>query len=92
MLEIPRIMPQIYIPDVQLLRSAPSAGRYPPLNLQWPQSCREHHPDWQYKLWSLELGEVLLQTQYAWFLPFYEKYALNISKGELSPGVMSYGA
>lgn len=79
--KIPHILHQILLEDKQQLPDeASQSAKYPPLNLHWHNSCVNAHPLWQHELWNLERGERLLTDKYAWFLPTFRGYALNISK------------
>jgi mannosyltransferase OCH1-like enzyme/glycosyltransferase involved in cell wall biosynthesis len=41
---------------------------------------QEHHPDWEYRLWTDADNRDFLATHYAWFLPTYDGYAHFISR------------
>jgi hypothetical protein len=61
---IPRIVHQTWRDDRIPLALAP-----------WQQSWREHHPGWQYRLWTDLAVHELIQRDYRWFLPVYDGYA-----------------
>jgi len=43
-------------------------------------SWREHHPDWEYKLWTDEMNEAFIKAHYPDFLDIYQAYPSIIQK------------
>lgn len=43
-------------------------------------SWKEHHPDWEYHLWTDEMNEGFIKEHYADFLEIYQKYSSNIQR------------
>lgn len=41
---------------------------------------QEHHPDWEYRLWTDADNRDFLDAHYPWFLPTYDSYAHFISR------------
>jgi hypothetical protein len=46
------------------------------------QSWREHHPDWDYKLWTAEEREALVAEQYPDFINTYRNYSYAIQRAD----------
>ena len=45
---------------------------------QWQayqQSWQQHHPDWQYRLWTDDELRDLVAREYSWLLPIYDNYS-----------------
>ena len=53
----------------------------PPVRAEWRQSCKDLHPDWDFRLWNLTAMEVFLREMYPWFLPTFLAYPADIHKG-----------
>ena len=43
-------------------------------------SCRQLHPAWEHKVWTVPLAEAFLETHYPWFYPTFTSYPHIISK------------
>jgi glycosyltransferase involved in cell wall biosynthesis len=39
------------------------------------RTWQEHHPDWEYRLWTDDDNRTFLAQHYSWFLPIYDGYA-----------------
>lgn len=46
------------------------------------RSWRNHHPDWEYRLWDDAANRNFIRTQHHWFLPIYDNYSLNIQRAD----------
>jgi glycosyltransferase involved in cell wall biosynthesis len=46
----------------------------PPQLAAFQQTWREHHPDWEHRLWTDADNRAFLAEHYAWFLPIYDGY------------------
>lgn len=47
----------------------------PPHLAAFQRTWQEHHPDWEYRLWTDEDNRAFLAQHYPWFLPIYDGYA-----------------
>ena len=45
---------------------------------RFQKTWREHHRDWEYRLWTDADNRVFLQAHYEWFMPVYETYPEKI--------------
>jgi len=80
---------QVYLEGEAALTAAGEAAatsqeKWPPVRAEWMQSCRNMHPDWEFKLWNLTAMEALIQDVYPWFLPTFQAYPADIHKGNYS--------
>jgi glycosyltransferase involved in cell wall biosynthesis len=48
--------------------------------VDFQRTWTEHHPDWEYRLWTDDDNRQLIEKHYAWFLPIYDSYAENICR------------
>lgn len=46
------------------------------------QTWRQHHPDWEYRLWTDEDNRRFLQQYYDWFVPTYDAYPEPIMRAD----------
>jgi len=44
------------------------------------QTWKEHHPGWEYRLWTDRDNREFLENYYSWFLPVYDAYRENICR------------
>src|SRR6476661_4563148 len=44
------------------------------------QTWKEHHPDWEYRLWTDRDNREFIENYYSWFLPVYDAYRENICR------------
>ncbi len=54
----------------------------PPYLRRFQASWREHHPAWQYRLWTDEANRRLIEEHYPEFLPVYDAYPLPIQRAD----------
>lgn len=54
----------------------------PPYLRRFQASWREHHPAWQYRLWTDEANRRLIEEHYPQFLPVYDTYPLPIQRAD----------
>jgi glycosyltransferase involved in cell wall biosynthesis/mannosyltransferase OCH1-like enzyme len=47
----------------------------PPHLAAFQRTWQEHHPDWEYRLWTDADNRAFLAQHYPWFLPIYDGYA-----------------
>jgi inositol phosphorylceramide mannosyltransferase catalytic subunit len=45
-------------------------------------SWKNHHPSWEYRLWTDADNREFISTNYDWFLPFYDNYQFNIQRAD----------
>ena len=45
---------------------------------QFRETWLQHHPSWEYRLWTDDDNRVFLKKHYAWFLPIYDSYSEKI--------------
>jgi mannosyltransferase OCH1-like enzyme len=67
-----RKYPKLMIPKI--LHQTWKDANLPPYMAALQQTWREHHPDWEYRLWTDLDNHNFLKTYYPWFLPIYEGY------------------
>ena len=49
---------------------------------RWIRSWKEHHPDWEYRLWTDEDNRNLVKEFYPWFLPIFDNYPEAINRAD----------
>jgi glycosyltransferase involved in cell wall biosynthesis len=67
--EIPRIIHQTWKDS-----DVPSKWR------PWAESWRQHHQEWEYRLWSDAACREFIAEHYRWFLPIYDSYPETIMR------------
>lgn len=55
-------------------------GEVPDRLKAFQKSFVEQHPSWEYKLWTDDDNQRLIETEYPWFLPFYNSYPHHIQR------------
>ncbi len=45
-------------------------------------SWMNHHPDWEYRLWTNVDNRNFISEDHHWFLPFYDNYQLDIQRAD----------
>ena len=45
-------------------------------------SWRNHHPGWEYRLWTNADNLDFIRREYHWFLPFFDNYQLDIQRAD----------
>lgn len=68
---IPKIIHQTYVND-----SVPEHWKGP------QQSCRDLHPDYEYKLWTDKKAREFIAAEYPWFLETYDGYPYPIQRAD----------
>ncbi|MHB8836768.1 MAG: glycosyltransferase [Candidatus Methylomirabilia bacterium] len=48
----------------------------------WVHTWREHHPDWEHRIWEAAAVRELIRREYAWFLPVYDAYPEPVQRRE----------
>lgn len=46
------------------------------------KSCVEHHPDWEYMLWTNEKSRAFIEKEYPWFLETFDSYPYPIMRAD----------
>ena len=68
---IPKVIHQTYVNT-----SVPDAWKAA------QQSCRDRHPDYQYRFWTDESSRAFIEDKYRWFLATFDNYPHNIQRAD----------
>jgi mannosyltransferase OCH1-like enzyme len=72
----PQQLPELVVPKIpQIIHQTWKDDHLPPHLAAFQQTWQEHHPDWEYRLWTDADNREFLATHYPWFLPIYDGYA-----------------
>ena len=74
MTNVPKIFHQIWF-GWDLPNPPPAAEK---CRLTW----EEHHPDWEFRLWSADDCRNLIEEHYSWFLETYDSYMRQIQRAD----------